>query len=144
MSLRRFAKSRFEPRNHNFSIVCRQRAVLSHRALVLAPTVAAVEHVAGGPQMSHDDLLTVAKRVIWFKTPEDALRDTKLFLAHVMTYGTLSDISLTLEHFSEDDFEAVLNDPPPGVFDIRSWTYWNVRYHREPVPPLPRRKIPDL
>lgn len=92
--------------------------------------------------MSQDDLLTVAKRVIWFKAPEDAVKDTKLFLAHVMTYGNLSDIRVTLNYCSEDDFEAVLNDPPPGVFDIRSWTYWNVRYHREPVPPLPRRKIP--
>ena len=35
-----------------------------------------------------------------------------------------------------------LDDPPPGVFDVRSWTFWNVRYHREPVPPLPRRRIP--
>jgi hypothetical protein len=92
--------------------------------------------------MNHIDLQTVAKRVVWFKTPEDTLRDVKLFLSHVMTYGTLSDISTTLEHFSEGDFEAVLNDPPAGVFDHRSWTYWNLRYHREPVPPLPKRKIP--
>jgi len=88
------------------------------------------------------DLQTVAKRVVWFKTPEDTLQDAKLFLAHVMTYGTLSDIATTLQYFSEVDFEAVINDPPPGVFDRRSWTYWNVRYHREPVPPLPTRKLP--
>ena len=92
--------------------------------------------------MNHSDLEKVAKRVVWFKTPDDALRDVKLFLAHVMTYGTLSDISTTLQFFPEDDFEATLNDPPPGVFDRRSWTYWNVRYRREPVPALPKRKIP--
>jgi hypothetical protein len=63
-------------------------------------------------------------------------------LAHVMTYGTLTDITTTLQYFSEKDFEAVLNDPPPGVFDRRSWTYWNVRYHRKPVPELPKRQIP--
>lgn len=91
--------------------------------------------------MNDSDLQAVAKRVVWFKTPEDALRDAKLFLAHVMTYGTLSDISITLQHFSESDFEAVLNDPPAGVFDRRSWTYWNLRYRREPVPALPKRKI---
>jgi hypothetical protein len=92
--------------------------------------------------MNHSDLKAVAKRVVWFKTPEDSLRDVKLFLAHVMTYGTLSDISTALHHFSERDFEAVLNDPPAGVFDRRSWTYWNLRYHREPVPALPKRTIP--
>lgn len=88
------------------------------------------------------DLLRVAKRVVWFKEPEDAIKDVKLFLAHVMTYGTLTDIATTLRYFSEDDFKSVLVDPPPGVFDRRSWTYWNVRYRREPVPDLPKRKLP--
>ena len=92
--------------------------------------------------MSSSDLLRVAKRVVWFKAPDDAVKDVKLFLAHVMTYGTLTDITTTLQYFSEKDFEAVLDDPPPGVFDRRSWTYWNVRYHREPVPELPKRQIP--
>jgi hypothetical protein len=77
--------------------------------------------------MNHPELQTVAKRVVWFKAPDDALKDVKLFLAHVMTYGTLSDITTTLRYFSEDDFEAVLNDPAAGIFDRRSWTYWNVR-----------------
>ena len=91
--------------------------------------------------MNHSDLQTVAKRVVWFKTPDDALQDVRLFHAHVMTYGTLNDITTTLQYFSEADFEAVLNDPPPGVFDRRSWTYWNVRYHRQPVPSLPMRNL---
>ena len=42
-----------------------------------------------------------------FKAPEDALRDAKLFLSHVMTYGTWSDIATTLHYFSEADFESV-------------------------------------
>lgn len=86
--------------------------------------------------MNRPELLTVAKRVVWFKAPDDALRDVKLFLAHVTTYGTLSDITTTLRYFSEDDFEAVLDDPPPGIFDRRSWTYGNVRYRHDPVPLL--------
>lgn len=92
--------------------------------------------------MNHPELQTVAKRVVWFKAPDDALKDAKLFLAHVMTYGTLSDITTTLRYFSEEDFEAVLNDPPAGIFDRRSWTYWNVRYRHDPVPPLPKRNLP--
>lgn len=43
--------------------------------------------------MIQSDLRTVAKRVVWFKETEDALKDVKLFLAHVMTYGTLNDIA---------------------------------------------------
>jgi hypothetical protein len=93
--------------------------------------------------MIQSDLRTVAKRVVWFKEPEDAVKDVKLFLAHVMTYGTLNDIATTLLYFSEGDFEAVLDDPPAGVFDRRSWAYWNVRYHREPIPDLPTRKFSE-
>ena len=91
--------------------------------------------------MNIGDLQIVAKRVVWFKRPEDALQDTKVFLAHVMTYGTLSDITTALQYFSESDFESVLDDPPPGIFDRRSWTYWNLRYRREPVPTLPERNF---
>lgn len=91
--------------------------------------------------MNPPDLQLVAKRVVWFKNPEDALRDTKLFLAHVMTYGTLSDITTTLHYFSESEFEAVLDHPPSGVFDRRSWIYWNFRYGREPVPAIPGRNF---
>jgi hypothetical protein len=93
--------------------------------------------------MNPPDLEAVAKRVVWFKEPGDTLRDATLFLSHVMTYGTLSDITTTLRYFSEADFESVLNDPPAGVFDRRSWTYWNVRYHREPIPDLPKRRLPQ-
>jgi len=49
--------------------------------------------------MNPADLQIVAKRVVWFKKPEDALRDVKLFLAHVMTYGTLNDIATALHYF---------------------------------------------
>jgi hypothetical protein len=89
----------------------------------------------------NSDLQEIARRVVWFKRPEDTLKDTKLFLAHLMTYGTLREIRTALRHFSEEDFEALLNDPYPGIFDQRSWTYWNLRYHHEPGPPLPIRKI---
>lgn len=91
--------------------------------------------------MSDLDLKAVAKRLVWFKPPEDALQEKKLFLAHVMTYGTLRDLIVVLGFFSESDLDAVLDDPPPGIFDPRSWTFWNVRYHREPIPPLPTRRI---
>ena len=56
--------------------------------------------------MSDLDLRAVAKRLVWFKAPEDALQEKKLFLAHVMTYGTLRDLRVVLEFFSESDLNA--------------------------------------
>jgi hypothetical protein len=32
----------------------------------------------------------------------------------------------------------VLDHPPPGVFDQRSWAYWNLKFQRWPAPPLPQ------
>jgi len=59
-----------------------------------------------------------------------------------MTYGTLDDIATGMKYYADVDFELVLKDPPAGIFDRRSWNYWNLRYHREPVPPLPQRLLP--
>jgi len=47
-----------------------------------------------------------------------------------------------MKYYSEADFDLVLKDPPAGIFDRRSWNYWNLRYHHEPVPPLPQRTFP--
>jgi hypothetical protein len=95
--------------------------------------------------MSHaEELRRVAKRVVWFKQPEETLNETRLFLAHVMTYGTLEDIVTAMQYYSDADFDLVLKDPPAGIFDLRSWNYWNLRYHHEPVPPLPRREFPQI
>lgn len=90
-----------------------------------------------------DDLLAVTKRVVWFEPPEQALGQGLRFLAYVMTYATLEELLVVQKYFSEADFRAALLDAPPGVFDPRSWNYWNLVYGFDPVPPLPKRVIPD-
>lgn len=93
--------------------------------------------------MNHSpDLVAVAERVVWFETAEETLRDSKRFLAYLMTYGALEEILVARKYYSRAEFEAVLDDPPPGVFDPHSWNYWNLVYGRNPVPPLPERIIP--
>lgn len=88
-----------------------------------------------------DELRSVARRVVWFKPPEETLEDRTFFLAHVMTYGTLDDVLTTQRYVSIADFRAALDHVPAGVFDPRSWAYWNIVFGRLPVPPLPRRQI---
>jgi len=89
------------------------------------------------------ELWAAAERIFWFESAEEALRYPKRFLAYLMTYGTLEDILAAKKDFSDHDFAAVLRDPPPGIFDRRSWAYWNSVYGFEPVPPLPKRMFPD-
>lgn len=88
------------------------------------------------------DLCAIAERIVWFERAEEALRLPKRFLAYVMTFGTVEEILTARRYFSLQDFEAVLTDPPAGIFDKSSWSYWNGVFHRHPVPPLPQRNIP--
>jgi hypothetical protein len=90
------------------------------------------------------ELLAVAKRVLWFGTPEEALEFPLRFLTYAMTYASDEDIEILRKYFSDADFTAALDDPAPGIFDRNSWAKWNERYGRTPVPPLPKRQIPDV
>jgi hypothetical protein len=89
------------------------------------------------------DLERVAKRLFWWKTPAEALADRKRFLAQVMTYGNVQDLATTLRHFPRSALREVLVDPPPGVFDPRSWNYWHVVFGITPTPELPKRRFAD-
>lgn len=86
------------------------------------------------------ELLAVAERVVWFKTPAEALTNPVHFLAHVMTYGTPEDLGALEGLVGRDEFRETLEHAPPGIFDARSWAYWNLKYGRVPVPPLPVRR----
>lgn len=89
------------------------------------------------------DLLAVAPRVIWFEEPEKALSDPVRFAVYVMTYGTPEDVAVLQRYFGEDEFREAVENAPPGIMDERSWAYWNVMVGHYPVPPMPRRVLPD-
>ena len=85
------------------------------------------------------DLLHVARKLFWWKAPEDALASPERFVAQVMVWGNWEDVEITRNHFGSDTFLSVLDHPPAGVFDQASWAYWNNVYGRRPTPPLPHR-----
>ena len=85
------------------------------------------------------EMLDVARRVVWFKKPEEELADPVHFLAHVMSLGTVEDITARQGIVGKDDYLEVLEKAPPGIFDVRSWAYWNLKCGRQPAPPLPTR-----
>lgn len=87
------------------------------------------------------ELLRVARRMVWFKPPVETLADPVLFLSHVMTYGTVEDLQVMREHFTDEQLRQVLRAGLPGVFDARSWAYWHGVLDIRPVPPLPTRRL---
>lgn len=87
------------------------------------------------------ELLTVAKRVVWFKKPEDTLEHPEHFLAYLMTYGFYEEVEIVQRYVTLKDFSEALKHAPPGIFDPRSWNYWNLICHRLPIPPMPKREL---
>ena len=84
----------------------------------------------------------MARKYVWWQPPEETLADRKLFLAQLMTLGTVEDVRWMLAAASGDELRAVLRDPPVGVFNPRSWSFWHLRLGLNPVPVLPVRRLP--
>jgi len=85
----------------------------------------------------------VARRVIWFEEPVQALSDPIRFMAYAMTYATHEDMKIIRRYVSDDEFIEALDKAPPGIIDPRSWAYWNSKFGRYPPPPLPLRRFPE-
>jgi hypothetical protein len=84
-------------------------------------------------------LRRAAERCVWYETPERAIRDPARFVAHILTYGGVEDVNALREQYSDDDLREALSAAPPGIFDARSWAYWNLAMGRTTTPPLPAR-----
>lgn len=85
--------------------------------------------------------LEVARRVVWFESPEQALRQPIRFLAYAMSYARHEDMKVIRSFVSDKDLRDALDHAPPGIIDPRSWAYWNAKMGRYPPPPLPRRRL---
>src|SRR3972149_9952453 len=83
----------------------------------------------------------IAKRVVWFEEPQQALADPIRFLAYAMTYGDHADVAIIRQYLSEVDLQEAITKAPPGIFDARSGAYWNLKLGRYPAPPLPERCV---
>jgi hypothetical protein len=87
------------------------------------------------------DTEAVARRVVWFESPEQALADPVRFMAYAMAYATHEDMKVIRRFVSDQDFREALDNAPPGIVDSRSWAYWNLMMDRFPTPPMPRRRL---
>jgi len=87
------------------------------------------------------ELLRAAKRVVWFKPPEEALDNPVELMAYAMKHSTDEDMALLLEHVGEDGLREAIDNAPAGIIDARSWCYWNARIGRYPPPPAPQRDL---
>lgn len=83
----------------------------------------------------------MARRIMWFEEPIDALSNSFRFAAYAMAKATHEDMKLLRKFLTEDDLRNALDQAPPGIIDPRSWSYWNAKMGRYPAPPLPTRRF---
>lgn len=84
------------------------------------------------------DTEALARRLVWFEEPQEALSDTFRFVAYALARATHEDMKLVRSFLNDDDLREALDHAPPGIIDPRSWAYWNGRLGRDPVPPMPK------
>ncbi len=81
----------------------------------------------------------IARRIVWFEEPAQALEDPIRFMAYAMVYATHDDMKALRRYVSDEDFREALDKAPPGIIDPRSWAYWNSKMGRYPAPSMPKR-----
>ncbi len=72
------------------------------------------------------EMREVSRRVLWFETPEQAIADPIRFVSYAMTYGAHEDMKVLRRYLSDEDLREALSAAPAGIFDARSWAYWNL------------------
>jgi hypothetical protein len=88
------------------------------------------------------ELVRVARKVVWYESPEESLADLPNFLTQLMVYGSSTDVTVVERYVPLEEFRRVLENAPAGVFTKDVWRRWHERFGI-PVPPLPRRRFPD-
>ncbi|GAA0570471.1 hypothetical protein [Rhizomicrobium electricum] len=89
----------------------------------------------------NDETAALARRLVWFEPPEQALADPVRFLAYAFARATHEDMNILRRYLTEADFREALLKAPPGIIDPRSWCYWHVRLGQYPAPAMPERKF---
>jgi hypothetical protein len=76
----------------------------------------------------------VARRLVWFERPAEALREPIRFMAYAFARATHDEMKTLRAYLNDDDLREALDQAPPGIIDPRSWAYWNLRLGRYPAP----------
>ena len=87
------------------------------------------------------DTEALARRIVWFEEPQEALSDTFRFVAYAVARATHEDMKLLRSFLDDNDLREALDQAPPGIIDARSWAYWNSKLGRYPAPPMPKRQL---
>jgi hypothetical protein len=83
----------------------------------------------------------LARRLVWFEEPKEALADPVRLVAYALESATHEDMVVLRRYVTDADIRETLASAPSGIIGPRSWAYWNARMGRYPAPPLPVRNL---
>lgn len=89
-------------------------------------------------------LRRLARRYVWWKTPDEALVTPERVIAQVMNMGDQRDVEAMAALVGDRVLRDVLTHAEAGQFSDRAWTYWHYRLDLAAlgnVPPLPTRSL---
>ena len=89
-------------------------------------------------------LKPLARKYLWWKTPDEAVAYPERLIAQVMNIGDFADVAALAAQLGDETLRDVLRHGEAGQFSARSWTYWHYRLGLAKVgevPPLPVRRF---
>ena len=75
----------------------------------------------------------IADRVWWNGPPWTVLRNSSMYLWHVMDYGTDEDRAFTRSDLEPSIWLRALDEAKPGYLSKGSYVLWSLRYKRLPI-----------
>lgn len=95
-------------------------------------------------ELDQETLKYLARKYVWWKTPEQAAEKPARIVAQVMNIGDYDDVHNLAMRVGDDYLRAVIASAEAGQFSERSWTYWHYRLglaKPDRVPALPKRRL---
>lgn len=95
-------------------------------------------------RVSAETLKPLARKYIWWKSPDEAVTMPERVIAQVMNMGDYSDVQWLASQVGDKVLRHVLIHAEAGQFNERSWAYWHYRLglsNLDQVPALPVRSF---
>ena len=95
-------------------------------------------------QIDTETLKQLARKYVWWKTPNEAIAMPERIIAQVMNLGDYADVRTLAEQVGDTQLRDVLAHAEAGQFNERSWTYWHYRLglaELGQITPLPARQL---
>lgn len=87
------------------------------------------------------EMRKAVQRCVWFEPPEEAIKNIPRLAAYILTHGMPEDTFALRKQLSDENLKQVLDAAPAGIYDARSWAYWNLVIGRYDTPPVPTRSF---